>query len=402
MEKPVAIIEITDSVVRLVIGNVVDSTPVVIYRVEKPISGIVSRAEILDLNKLTAVIASLKTIVDDEAKLKINITEATVIFPPLGFQIYTCDKSTSVVSQTNVIEHLDIQNVISMVQNESVPGGSEIVDIIPDLFVLEDGRQFLNPPLGQKSRILQLFAKVHTLPNRVVSDYKRAVEGAGIRVKRIMVAPYAACDYLKHADIEPKNFILVDMNDGMTSLTLVGALSPFSCGHFLLGKNDLVLKVANEFGIDEEKARGFIDLYGINERELSFEPVLFSMHRPDGSYRNVTPDDFNNVINDFFKEYFVQFDVAYATLLQGYSEEVKKLPIVFTGELSKLFGIKKLLKKKFSEAEEIYFPVPKTIGIRDTKFTNCVGALLINSRYRGSLSDQRAKTTQLDREESKD
>lgn len=397
MEKPVAIIEITDSCVRLVVGNVVNNKPIIIYTTEKPISGLVARGEIVDFANLVSVISSLTSIKDEEAKLIINVTEATVIFPPIGFQIFQTEKTTNVVSPTSIIEKIDIQNVISLVKKEPVPGRNEIVDIIPDSFILEQNRAFSVPPIGQKSNSITIFPKVHTLPVRVVSSYKEAVENSHIRAKRCLVSPYAISDLIKASEGTPSNYILVDINAGYSAITTIGNHSPFSSAHFLLGENDLILAVSSAFGISEDKAKDLLDTYGINDRSLNFKPVIATSVMDNGSQRTFTLDDLNDVIRHFMKDYFTQLDAAYYSLLSGSSEKAKQLPIIIIGGFDNLYGFENLAKQHFIDASDVILFSTKCIGARDSKYAATIGALLVSSRYKGSLSDQRAKVSQVGR-----
>ena len=399
MEKPVAVIEITDSCVRLLIGNVVNGKPVIIYSTQKPIAGVVSRGEILNFAALTQLLNSLTDFKYDELRLHVTISEATVIFPPIGFQVYQVDKTTNVVSPTSIIESIDIQNAISLVQKEMVPGGSEIVDIIPDAFILEQGRTFVNPPVGEKSNFITIKAKVHAMPGRIISSYREVVENAHIRAKRCLIAPYATCDYIRSVPDMPRNYLLMDINDGYTALNLVNVHSPIVSGHFLLGQNDLVLRVSQQFGIDEDEAKRIINLYGISEREMSFEPVITQSVLDDGTRREFTQNDLNRVIRGFMDDYLKQFDVTYGELLSGYSEELKKLPVIFVGELTRVNGIKEILEEKFSEANSVTMLDSKVVGAHGSKWATAVGALLVSSRYKGSLTDQRAKVSQVGRVE---
>ena len=397
MEKPVAVIEITDSCVRLLIGNVVDGKPVIIHTSERPLRAAVSRGEINDYASITALLASFTDFKYEETRLHVTISEATVIFPPIGFQVYQTEKTTNVVSPTSIIEQIDIQNAISLVQKEAVPGGSEIIDIIPDAFILEQGRAFAKPPLGEKSNSITIRAKVHTMPGRIISSYREVVEKAKIRAKRCLVAPYATCEYIRTLADMPHNYLLMDVNDGYTALTLVNMHSPIVSGHFLAGRNDLILRVAQSFNIDEAEAERVVELYGVDDRELGFKPVIAQSQDEFGRKINYYPEDLNKVIREFFADYLKQFDVSYGELLTGFSEELRKLPIIISGSIHRIKGVEKILKDKFTEPSDVKFLQSSVVGAYGPKWATSVGAVLVSANYKGSLADQRAKVSQVGR-----
>ena len=62
MEKRLAIIEISNREVRLIIGNVVNDKPVILYQTARPVTGLLSRGEIVDMPTLTQIVASLANV----------------------------------------------------------------------------------------------------------------------------------------------------------------------------------------------------------------------------------------------------------------------------------------------------------------------------------------------------
>lgn len=402
MEKRLAVIEISNREVRLLIGNVVNDKPVILYQTSRPVTGLLSNGEIIDMPTLIQIIASLADIVDSNIRMRFHVSDATIIIPSGGLSVFQADKTTNVVSPTSIIERIDIQNVLSLVAKEAIPGGNEIVDIIPDYFVTETGK-FQDPPIGEKSNFLRLKSKVYTLPVRIIEQYKQAVEQAGIRAKRIFVTPYAIIELAKQSKEFPKDYFLVDMGSQVSSVSLVGNQSLFASISFTLGAESLVNFVAEEMQISQDEAKDLVELYGINERELAFKPTIASSII-NGVQVNYGPNDLNRIIIDFFRDYyFKQFDVVMNQISHDYSSDsLASLPIVFTGGFSSLHGFDKLAKEKFAANQSIHYLEPEAIGARSPSYSALVGALLASSKYKGSLSDQRARVSQIERSETKE
>ena len=402
MEKRIAVIEISNREVRLIIGDVVNEKPVILYQTSRPITGLISRGEIVDMTTLSQIIASLSNIADEKIKTRLRVAEATIIVPPSGLSVYQADKTTNVVSQMSIIETIDIQNVISLVLKEAIPGGNEIVDVIPDFFQTKNGKS-ITPPLGEESNFLTLKCKIHTLPSRIVEQYKEVVENAGVRAKRIFVSPYAIIELAKQTNEFPKDYFLVDMGAQTSNISLVGSHTLYASNSFTLGAEDLINYVKDEFQIPFDEAQELIELYGINERQLTFRPVIASTII-DGVSITYSPEDLNNVIVDFFvNQYFRQFDVTLKKIVEEYSRDsLNSLPIIFTGGFSKLHGFDRLAKEKFSDHQSINYLEPDVIGARGASYSALVGALIASSKYKGNLSDQRARVAQVDRVETKE
>lgn len=397
MDKPVAVIEIADSALKLAVGYVIDREPVIIYALKRPIQGLLEAGEIVNFPALIDALGSLKSIRDQEAKIKLTVSEATLVLPPLGFEIYENEKTTNVVSPTSIIEGIDIQNVISLVKKEAVSTGNEVVDIIPDIFVLEEGRQFANPPIGEKSNSLTIYAKIHTLPRHVVDDYRRVLHEAGIRVKRAVISPFAVSDLAAAMKEKPKTYVLIDMGAQLTTFTLICENSPFGSTYLKNGGEKLTEAIMRNFGLAFDAAEQLKIKYGLDERELSFAPAISKVTDADGVVHEYTLKDLNAVTSAFLKDYFDEFGAALDTIFAGYGEEVRSLPLVFTGGMSELHGIREVIGKRFAEHKDIHYLCPEAIGARSAGMAGVVGGLLASTRYRGALSDQRAKVAQVER-----
>ena len=400
MENYISAIEISDTEIRLAVGYVRENKINLIHVSQRPIIGLVSHGDINDFQTLSSIISSMKEFKDETTKEKITINEASLVLPSLGLNVFQSSKTTNVVSPYGQIAQLDIENVISLVQKEAIPNGSEIVDIIPDSFVLEKGRSFINPPIGEKSNNITVKAKIHTLPAHIVSDYRRVLEKAGIKVRRMCVNSYAICELAKYSQDIPQSFILVDIGADITNVTLIGNSAPFETITFASGAAALINKVGEKFGLAYADALELISKYGLDERPLSYKPVIATTF-VNGIQTQHDPESLNMLIKDFFsEEYFGKFDVAFDTLMKGYPDHVKNLPIVFAGGLTKMFGFDGLVKNKFRNSASIHYLEPSCIGARDTTFSAIIGAIFASSKYKGSLSDTRLKSNQLERNKS--
>lgn len=400
MEKPNAVIEITNNVIRLVVGYVVNDKPCIIFEHEYDNNGVVKDGEVVDVEGLTNILNSIKVISDSEAHIRITLKEVTLLLTSIGFTVFTSEKSTGVVSPSSIIQPLDIQNAIQLVQKDQLPTGLETVDIIPVSFSLEGNRIYGIPPINEKSSSLTIKAFIHTLPKHIYDRYIEAFEKADIAIKRNFVNVYALSELVRVSENMPKNYILIDMGDEVSTLTLIGSNYPYNSTHFLSGGKDLAKLVSDKFFISVGEARNYIQKYGIDERESSFNPVIGkSLEKEDGTSISFTSKDLTAIIKEFLDNYKAKLQAGIDAITENLSSEVKNFPIVISGGLSSLYGIKEYLKDNFDN--EVYFLSPVTPGVRHPRFNASIGALLLSSHYRGSLTDQKAKVAEVSREEVK-
>ena len=126
MEKYISAIEVSDTEVRLAVGYVKNNKVNLIHVAERPIRGLVSHGEIVDFQTLSSIIASMKEFKDETTKEKITINEVTLVLPSLGLNVFQSVKTSNIVSPYSQIAQIDIENVVSLVQKEAIPCGSEI------------------------------------------------------------------------------------------------------------------------------------------------------------------------------------------------------------------------------------------------------------------------------------
>lgn len=398
MEKNISVIEISDTEIRLAVGYEKDGKVNLIHVAERSINGLMSGGEIIDFQTLSSIVASMREFKDETTKEKITINEATLLLPALGLNVFQSTKTTNVVSPYSLIAQIDIENAIALVEKENIPSGSKIIDIIPDAFILEKGRTFANPPINEKSKDVTVKAKIHTLPTNTVGDYKRVLEGARIGTRKMCVTPYALAELGKADKTIPASYILLDIGAEVTNVSLIGNGSVYQTVSFQCGSTALINQVSEKFQLSFDDALELLKRYGLDERKINFRPSIATA-MINGISIEHDPQSLNFIIREFFKEeFFPKFDIAFETLMRGYPDNVKNLPVVFTGGLSEMFGFEVIAKEKFATNASIHKLAPKCIGARSSRWSAIVGAIYASSKYKGALSDTRVRNTELSRD----
>ncbi len=387
MENLTACFEISSDSIKLLIGYELDGKPIVLYRRKKDMPGLIKDGQIADPNALIKTLAEFHNVNDEAAYLKISISEICLVLPSVGLVVYDNEKTTNVVAPNNEIAKIDVANVISLVRKESIPGGNTIVDIIPDEFILDEGRRFGNPPLGEKSKSLTVLAKIHTLPETLYSTYNRLINQAGFRIRKAAVSVYCLAELFKTFPELPSSYLLVDMGSRLTSVSFIGDGSPYSSVSFYNGGDDLTEAIASSFDCPFAAAERLKVEYGYKSKIRRYDPCLPLGERSEGEFHQA---DLNSVITSYFDSYKITLTNAVNALLGRYEKKYGKrfdaIPVVFTGGASSLNGIEGFMKDAFP-ARECFFPVPKAIGARDGGFATLLGLLLASSHYVGSLED---------------
>ncbi len=396
MDKPHAIIELSNSAIKLVVGVIANGEPLIVYQTTRPLEGEILQGTIVNKDALIAKLHALTTIHDKDIKVNLSISEVTLVVPPLGLAIYHNDKISYVIS--SVIESVDVNNVLQLVRKEIIPQNHRIVDIIPDAFILDDNKVFFKPPIGQKSNSLQIIAKIHVLPTSVIDDYRDVIKKAGIRVRRLIVAPYSASLLINHCLKDIPTYILIDIGEEITTMSLIGERSLYETTYFIKGAKDLVKYVADRYKIPYDKASAFIKSYGLKKRVgAKFNPTIIKGFNNEDEI-DIHPTDISMAIQEFLVEFIDALNKNLDNLLKDYQNtNLKKSPLIFIGGLTNLIGIKEFLESHLSFSEHIEIFVPPIIGGRNSALTNTIGAIMNLASFKGTLGDQEARVSKIER-----
>ena len=397
MQKPKASIEITSDSIKLLIGYEEDKKAVCVFTKEVPISGLVRNGNVVDENGLTEVLKTLHSpIIDEKKRLSVTVNEVGFVLPNMYFRALSKSESINTIDTNNEVSRQDITNVITLVKKSTLPpefDNFQIIDIVPESFILDGGRRFPDPPLKQNSSSLRLDAFIHVLPSDIYTNYINAIQNAGFRTTKVAASAYCNSIYFSSLDNVPSNYLLLDIGAKLTSLSLIGQGKPYQslCIHF--GGDYLIAAVSAQTGLDYQVAEKLIHDYGYDLRKRVFSRPIYS---DSNSGISLAQKDLNGILLKEFNDRANLFQDAYKTLEK--LGDISGLPVLMTGGGSRLFGIEILLKSILSGKS--FYPInPSAIGARNPSYSSLLGMTLLQSRYLGSLQDNFVNCANITREE---
>ena len=398
MDKPCAALEITNKSVKLLVGYEIDGKVCAIYSLVKSLGEIKRNGSFLDVQKLMLDLAMFNNIKDSNAKININIGDLLVGIPPINFEVYQTVQDTTVVGEDEKVQDIDIRNLFNQARRAAANynTNNSLVDIIPQTYILDQGRSFINPPKGQTTSSVRLVANVHSLSRGVVEDYKRIIEGAGFSVRRNIVTPFAATQLISSYPDTPKDYILVDIGARETIVSLVGNKSIYSSKIFNWGGDNITHKIEETFNISEEEAEHIKIMYGIDKRELNFRAPICTYTDESGNEVKHYPDELNKIIKSELDVFIQEYNKAIDNLLTGYDQRYKKLKMLLIGGGSLLKGLVEYVTPKIDSAELSIF-YPDTLGCRNPAFVNLIGMIYVQGKYQMSSDEARLRVGSVNR-----
>ena len=402
MKKPLAIIEISSTKIKLLVGCMVNETPIVVYHTSRDIPGVFVDGKLVNREKLVQALTSFKSIRDDSARMEININEVNLVLPVNGLVIYQSRKTTTTVNADGAkVSEIDIENVIHQVRNEKIPDNQEIIEVAPAAFYSDDGTKFANANalIGSvRARSISVEAFLHCLPKGTTAAFNSILQDAGFRVLRNSIQPYAEVSLFALDKSLPDSYFLVDIGANNSNVSLIGKYKPYAGTSFYLAGEELTSLIATEFGIPREKAEMLKKKYGYDERECSYTPALIRSNESTHGH-DFYQKDLNLVIEHYFEEeYLPRLDATISSLESKYGNSLAAFPLVITGGASLLFGIEKFFIKHYP-SKPIYLGHPHIVGGRDPSFVSLLGMAVNANSFKGNLSDHEEGYSKVRREE---
>ena len=398
MEKIITAIELGSKKLKLVVGYELNGKVYSIYTLTKPYGPLSPDGRFFDFQKLVDSVSSIKEINDVSAKYSTRISECVLCLPPDGLEIFQTKQRTPVISEHGKISPIDIRNLYSLIKNSSSKTNNILVDIVPETFTLDDSRTIKSSPIGDIAHTLILNAKVHLSPEHIYKNYTSVLDRAKIEVKRTVVGPLGAVEYLATLEDTPTNYLLVDIGSDTTSVSLVGKNLLYAVKTFNWGGDNITADIAKKFNISMDDAEKYKKIYGIDERQMNFKAPICSDTSGELGTVHYYKEDLNEIIRNDLNEFANLLNEQINSLLERQNPDLKRLPIVLIGGGSQLRGLVKFLSSKLDNSM-LKVVVPTVIGARDATFTNCLGMILVASKYLPMNDDSHARAEKMIRDE---
>ncbi len=383
MSKEQAVIEIRNSDIKLLVGYLNDN--------EGKVTVLYNETIPLQEDIIGAYISSKESVVKDLSKivhlktidgLKININEATIVYPSFGLNVYSSTKTTNTVDPNSTICQIDIDNVLSLIKKEKLPNPNDkLVEILPLKFYIDGGRTYEMPPINEVSSSIQLSANVYALPKNLTSSYEDCILMNGINCVKKVIAPVGVSFYLDKLKYRYQKYILVDFNTRITTCSLIGSSKVYGSSYFEFGINHLIDQIIDEFKISEVEAKHLLELYGLDLRVTQYDPYIIETYI-EGVNVKIKKEQLNTLIIKFLNKWIDSLRTCISSLnVNALNVGV----ILLYGESINFKGFKEYIINSINL--KIEFIDTHVVGCEDSSFVNCVGALFYSSFYKGSSND---------------
>ena len=151
-----------------------------------------NRGVIVDIDQTVGAIRD--AIKQAEQRANFEIRDVVVGIPANLLEIEKCHGMIAVSQadgKSKEITDEDVYEVTQAALVQSLPPERDVIDIIPDEFVV-NGLDGIKDPRGMEGVRLEMRAVMYTGPKTILHNIKKCIEKAGLHIRETVVAPLAS------------------------------------------------------------------------------------------------------------------------------------------------------------------------------------------------------------------
>ncbi|MBP6867758.1 MAG: cell division protein FtsA [Bacteroidales bacterium] len=214
MEKIISVIDLGTTKMVCLTGKKTTEGYQVIASCESPSQGIM-RGEVVNNQ---SVLNTLKPLMEElEKRTEQPISEVVV---GIAGQYVKCKSVSSIINRSDrneVISQQEIDRMWRNMYNSRVDPGEEVLHVVPQSYHVDEYRSVANP-VGMYGSCIEANYKLFIGKSVSAEHTKRSIEGAGLKLTRLILEPLATAEAVLQEDEKELGVAMVDIGGGTTDL----------------------------------------------------------------------------------------------------------------------------------------------------------------------------------------
>ena len=343
--------DIGTSKVSMVIGEVNNFNQIeVIYTDSQKCSGI-KKGKIIDEDEIVLAVTKLIKNAEIDANLTINSTYITIPGK------YVTIVQNSIVKEAKDryagISMKDVSSSIMQVSDIDIPEGKQIIDIVTDRFILENGK-IVQDPVGSLSSSFTLKAQIALADKDYVKKMSNISKKADIDIDGIIPITLAERNLILDNNELNDNVMIIDIGAGNTEIGIFEGSTFVYTNTIPLGGDNITNDIALVLNISEEEADKLKRQYGLAMKSFidNDNEILLATCR-DENRRVIKSSELIEIIEARIEEIFslVNKDIT----MQGIKQRINN--VILTGQ-----GITSINKSDVAGKVALNIPVKISTG----------------------------------------
>ena len=253
-------IDIGTSKVSTVVGEVNNFKQIeVICNTSCKCNGI-SKGQILDDDAISIAIS--RTIKEAEEIANFKIGSAYITIPGKYVTIVQNSVERETRERFEGISSKDVIFALNSVREIEIPEEQELIDIIPDKFILEDGK-VVDDPVGNYSSSFTLMAQLILADKNYIKKITNICKKAGLDIDGIVPVTLAERNLILDNNELTDNVMILDIGAGNTEVGIFNGSTFLYTNTLSLGGDNITSDIAYVLNISKEEADKLKRQYGL-------------------------------------------------------------------------------------------------------------------------------------------
>lgn len=345
-------IDIGTSKVSAVLGEVNNFNQIeIICSTNSKCEGI-KKGKIINEDEVAIAVATTIKNAEDEAGFKIN--SAYVTIPGKYATIVQNSITKELKDKYAGISVRDVGQSIMQVRDIEVPDGKTIIDIVPNEFILKDGKR-TNDPVGSLSSEFTLNAQIVLADKEYTRQIALILKKAGLEIDGMVPNTLAERNLILDVNELHDNVMLLDIGAGNTDIGVFEADAFIYTNTIPLGGNNITSDIAVVLDISEEEADKLKRQYGLALKSFidNDNDIILNTCKGDSKSKVIKSSELIEIIEARIEEIFtiVNKDITN----QGIKSRINN--VVLTGQ-----GITTINKSDVAGKIILNIPVKMSTG----------------------------------------
>ena len=225
----------------------------------------VQKGKIIDEEELSAAIAKTIREVEDISNLQVNSAYTTI--PGKYITIVQNSIVKDAKDKFAGISVKDVASAIIQVRDIEIPEDKVLIDIVPDKFILEDGKS-VEDPVGKFSSNFTLTAQIILAEKEYIKKLTSVFKKAGIEIDGVVPTSLAERNLVLDTNELSDNVMILDIGAGNTEIGVFNGSTFIYTNTISLGGDNITSDIAYVLNVSREEADKLKRQYGLALRSF--------------------------------------------------------------------------------------------------------------------------------------
>ena len=306
------------------------------------------------INEEEVALAIAKTIREAEEEVNLKINSAYVTIPGKYATVVQNSITKELKDKYAGIALRDVASAIMQVRDIEVPEGKTIIDIVPNKFILKDGK-IVQDPVGNLSSEFTLNAQIVLAQKDYIKQIHSILKRAGIEMDGMVPVTLAERNLILDANELNDNVMILDIGAGNTDIGVFEGESFLYTNTIPLGGENITSDIAIVLDISEEEADKLKRQYGLALKSFidNDNDIILNTCRGENRSKAIKSSELIEIIEARVEEIFslVNKDISN----QGIKSRINN--VILTGQ-----GITNISKSDVAGKITLNIPVKISTG----------------------------------------